>query len=85
MKPIVLLNDEPETVRLMLAELHLAGWQCMRLKLGRAAIAIAGVIRVRGLSTAKDQTKRTPMLRLHYQSNSEVDRWISDRISPLRR
>ena len=60
MKPILLLNDEPETVRLMLGEATSGGVA------GRETEA--GAIRVRDVSTAKNQRK--PALRFHHQSTA---------------
>jgi len=72
MKSTLLLNDEPETVRLMLKEVT-SGGVAVRESEARAAIAIAGAIPVRGVSSPTNPRK--PTLRFHHQSNSEVNRW----------
>jgi len=72
MKSTLLLNDEPETVRPMLKEVT-SGCVAVRESEARGAIAIAGAIPVRGVSSPTNPRK--PTLRFHHQSNSEVNRW----------
>jgi hypothetical protein len=72
MKPILLLSDEPETVRLMLEQVT-SGRVAVRESEARA-IAIAGAIHAQGVSIRK-KTKRKPTLRFPHQSNSEVNKW----------
>ena len=67
MKPILLLNDEPETVRLMSGEVT-SGGVAVRESEARALapIAIAGAIRAQGALIATSH----PTLRFHHQSNA---------------
>jgi hypothetical protein len=75
MKPILLLSDEPETVRLMLKEVT-SGGVAVRESEARAGCNCDrwGHPLLRGVSTRK-KTKRKPTLRFPHQSNCEVNKW----------